>query len=853
MKTVTPNAFALHLDDPNLEFIFDDEMELNAVETGDEGFTDEEAAAFLRGEIGQNVLVADASEQTGAMIALVPDETTLDQLVIAGGESRDELHLTICYLGDAAKIVPDVRENLLRSMLFASHEMPVVDANAFGVAEWNPHDEQKDTALVYSVGGEELEYVYEMLWQGIKSAMGDRVPDQYEPWVPHVCAAYSDDISLLNVMVQNLGPVRFDRIRVAFAGEVTDYPLYNGEQPDVTPGDTEMSDEEDYSLTASGEYYAVTFANALDRESRMRAAKSGKAMPDGSYPIRNVGELQKAIQAYGRSGNKAATKRWIMRRARELNRTDLIPDNWGSASLRVELDTLTEALAQQKESDVNLPGGNHNLRNYWTRGPGAAKIGWGTDGSFRRCVALLGRHVSRPQGLCAEYHHAATGEWPTEHGKAGIPSSVDVVVVAAGEALKADDDGWWEGILAVEDVETGDQRKFAAGSIVWPDPSFTTMPLMWTPESQGEHKGAVMVGNIGEVWRDPVDARIVRGRGRFDLDGENGREAHRQVKGGFLSGISIDPDQVTDADVELIYPATFDGKTAAKPELTVYHAGRIRGATLVPFPAFVEAKITLTSEDSDVAEITVDTDASSVVACGDVQHPKREWFDDPKLNGPSPITVTDEGHVFGHAALWDTCHTSFANACVAPPYEKDYSYFMTGEVVCDDGDRVAAGQITLGTSHAPTSGVTLNAAIDHYGNTGTAVADVAAGADEFGIWVAGAVRPGTSGQHLHALRASALSGDWRRVGGALRMVALLAVNVPGFPVPRTSAFMAADRQLSLVAAGVVDPVQLEVDALAVMIGRKKKRKVVTYNDEVHALALSIGRDPLSLLRQEVLG
>lgn len=69
-----------------------------------------------------------------------------------------------------------------------------------------------------------------------------------------------------------------------------------------------------------------------------------------------------------------------------------------------------------KERDVNAPGSGHNLRNYWVRGEGAVKIGWGTDGSFARCVALLGEHVKNPQGLCAEYHKAATGEWPAEKG-----------------------------------------------------------------------------------------------------------------------------------------------------------------------------------------------------------------------------------------------------------------------------------------------------------------------------------------------------------------------------------------------------------------------------------------------------
>jgi len=93
------------------------------------------------------------------------------------------------------------------------------------------------------------------------------------------------------------------------------------------------------------------------------------------------------------------------------------------------------------------------------------------------------------------------------------------------------------------------------------------------------------------------------------------------------------------------------------------------------------------------------------------------------------------------------------------------------------------------------------------------------------------------------------------------MVALLAVNVPGFPIPRTAAFVANTRQLSLVAAGIVDEkavMSAEVDSLAAMIGRKRKKKSMspstTYcNSDVEALAVSIGRDPLSLLRQQVLG
>ncbi len=65
------------------------------------------------------------------------------------------------------------------------------------------------------------------------------------------------------------------------------------------------------------------------------------------------------------------------------------------------------------------------LRRYWTKGAGAAKIQWGTGGDFDRCVTELGKYVSDPKGLCANYHHAALGIWPATHAKmdrAGHPN-----------------------------------------------------------------------------------------------------------------------------------------------------------------------------------------------------------------------------------------------------------------------------------------------------------------------------------------------------------------------------------------------------------------------------------------------
>jgi len=61
---------------------------------------------------------------------------------------------------------------------------------------------------------------------------------------------------------------------------------------------------------------------------RREYAASGVAMKDGSYPIRDVGDLRNAIQAFGRAKNKPAAKKHIKKRARALKRTDLLPDTW---------------------------------------------------------------------------------------------------------------------------------------------------------------------------------------------------------------------------------------------------------------------------------------------------------------------------------------------------------------------------------------------------------------------------------------------------------------------------------------------------------------------------------------------
>ena len=76
-----------------------------------------------------------------------------------------------------------------------------------------------------------------------------------------------------------------------------------------------------------------------DTQTRRSLTRQGKAMPDpdgsgGRFPIRNRSDLLKAIRAVGRAKGgeegRRKVRRFIIRRARALGLSDLIPDTWAA-------------------------------------------------------------------------------------------------------------------------------------------------------------------------------------------------------------------------------------------------------------------------------------------------------------------------------------------------------------------------------------------------------------------------------------------------------------------------------------------------------------------------------------------
>jgi 2'-5' RNA ligase len=176
-----------------------------------------------------SITAAADQVMTGAMIALVPSPDDLDRLALPDGEPREELHLTLWFLGDAIDYDGTARQSLIANVesLFAGYGP--IEAVAFGAACWNPTSDTP--ACVLNVGDPAenigaLNEAREVAILAMGAADFTAMPPQKAPWSPHICLAYGQmDMTVMDGMLKRVGPVTFDTLRIAFGGSVTDIAL----------------------------------------------------------------------------------------------------------------------------------------------------------------------------------------------------------------------------------------------------------------------------------------------------------------------------------------------------------------------------------------------------------------------------------------------------------------------------------------------------------------------------------------------------------------------------------------------------------------------------------------------------
>ncbi len=73
--------------------------------------------------------------------------------------------------------------------------------------------------------------------------------------------------------------------------------------------------------------HIALYKRKFSADERDVAAESGAALPDGSFPIKNKGDLKNAISAYGRAKNKAAAKKKVRARVFCASMADVFEDH----------------------------------------------------------------------------------------------------------------------------------------------------------------------------------------------------------------------------------------------------------------------------------------------------------------------------------------------------------------------------------------------------------------------------------------------------------------------------------------------------------------------------------------------
>lgn len=490
----------------------------------------------------------------------------------------------------------------------------------------------------------------------------------------------------------------------------------------------------------------------------------------------------------------------------------------------------------------------------WSIETGNAECGEGQHAVVKDADGTVeGCHDTRDEALAQ-----VAALYASEGEKAAIPASNRNTVP-------------WSGVLVVEGTRTGDGREFAPNSLTWPAVGQTAsleLPLGWMYERAHGGMSTDKVANVGRIDTITRVGNELHGTGVINLDSEWGRKAARQMgtrdDPGFLAGVSIDADDPEDpfqADVEYVFPegcslteeeVTAEGDeplaepvqaACEVPESVRYHTGRIRAATLVDIPAFVEGRIYL---DAPIPEGTPEDDAEVVTASAYTitipDLPPVEWFrepeDEPEIGA---ITVTEDGRFYGYLAPRQVAHRGIRNKRVTVPTGNvDYGIWMNRATIVDDGRggfaKIATGPITMDCGHAPL-GPKGSARREHYDNACSVVATACVGENSRGVWISGALIPGVNADQVARMMACQLSGDWgphRERPGKRELAAALLVPVPGFPTAQRS-FTIQGGELSRTMtpvrfgtfAGMTEPVGLRaaIDQVAAQVGRDHETRM----------------------------
>jgi len=165
-----------------------------------------------------------AKAGNGVLIAFWPDAETQKALAVPGGETPEDIHLTLAYLGKQEETDPTVMpviENAIR--VFASNEPPISGIIG-GIGRFPATLQSDGQDVAYrSFHSDDIQQFRQKLVDAIKQGGGK--PRENFGYTPHITLKFlAPHAPHLLATPENI-PVTFDRITLSIGGEKKEFPL----------------------------------------------------------------------------------------------------------------------------------------------------------------------------------------------------------------------------------------------------------------------------------------------------------------------------------------------------------------------------------------------------------------------------------------------------------------------------------------------------------------------------------------------------------------------------------------------------------------------------------------------------
>lgn len=739
-----------------------------------------------------------AGGHTGAMIALVPSEADQQRLALdgIGAEVADELHLTLFFLGEGADWDEEQRGDLIASVRAQVAQLGQnIGARAFGSNHWNA--DGAEPAWVWSVGddrergGPTLESArYAATWALENMHSQPELPLQHTPWAGHVTAAYSADHWPLLEMNARLGPITFDRVRIAFAGVRTDIPL----EPEPEE-EAEMADDE---AVTTGPFAARTWSTPDDTalifedeetgDGRVFRAGSLYWSGDGPWPLQYAdemllghqgAELAGSIQTLDRSGHRiTGTGLLYPSRPAGYDAIVLLEDK---APLGVSADL----------DDVSV--------EFVDRTPPEDGEGDG-EGEVILLASLPSASMLRLQDGSWMLTATSAAGWTASGADLTRSQEAVQIITGPGGRVSAATVVDALGALGVVTASAGDRADDGEGTVVHSEKSGDLLMRI----TRARLRGATLVGMPAfDQARIVLDTRSDSPEGGFE-DEEWASAAPSDAQRRVVEYVRTAPAPVDAPEVARQLRMRVDTARnhlikAAKAGLLVRLApGLYVGST---------TDLATPTEEPEVEEETASMRtlvASAWTAMQDLPPMPAAWFREPtaeELPPGSGGVHCSGGRIWGWVAQAGVPHAGYPgkNLTIESLGRLDTSHFLRAKFELDDGTLVKAGAFTMDVPHRR-DGAECEDASCQFDDSRTVAGIVTVGQNAGGLWFAGAAGPWLSAWDRTVFKGCQPSYHMTKAGSRWQLRAVLSVPVPGHSSPLLATAVAERSNLALAAS-----------------------------------------------------